>query len=220
VARGNDVPWFSVCFERLARGTAQSRRFVGTNLREHDQVGMYARSVSSPLRPVLAVVGAVVYAVAGGLMGAENAGWLSFAQNANALLPFLGIGAALVIVAARGTSFHQQLRIDAVGRVAGYLLAVGAVLYVVSWLIQFAIFGTLTVALGLICLAFTFWARRLGQVIDRVLVTLSAIGSLTWNTETTSALLLVAVGLIWAVLAVRLFTPESLGGGSGVPAST
>ncbi len=86
-------------------------------------------------------------------------------------------------------------------------------------MIQFAIIGTLTHALGLICLAFTFWARRLNQVIDRVLVTLSAIGSLTWNTETTSALLLVAVGLIWAVLAVRLFTPESLAGGSGVPPS-
>ncbi len=39
------------------------------------------------------------------------------------------------------------------------------------------------------------------------------------NTEPTSALLLVAVDLIWAVLAVRLFTPESLAGGSGVPPS-
>lgn len=46
-------------------------------------------------------------------------------------------------------------------------------------MIQFAIIGTLTHALGLICLAFMFWARRLNQVIDRVLVTLSAIGSLT-----------------------------------------
>lgn len=96
----------------------------------------------------------------------------------------------------------------------------GAALYVVSWVIQFAILGTLTLGLGLICLGFTFWARRLGQVIDRVLVTLSAIGSLTWNTETTSALLLVAVGVIWAFLAVRLFTRESLAGGSGVPPST
>ncbi len=42
---------------------------------------------------------------------------------------------------------------------------------VVSWVIQFAILGTLTLALGLICLAFTFWARRPNQVIDRVLVT-------------------------------------------------
>ncbi len=153
-------------------------------------------------------------------MGAENAGWLDFGRNANALLPFLGIGAALVIMAARPTLFHEQLRATGAGRVAGYLLAVGAALYVVSWVIQFAILGTLTLALGLICLAFTFWAHRLGQVIDRVLVTLSAIGSLTWNTETTSALLLIWVGVIWAVLAVRLFTPESLAGGPGVPPST
>ena len=75
-------------------------------------------------------------------------------------------------------------------------------------MIEFAIFGTLTLAVGLTCVAFAFWVRRLGSVVDRALVTLSAIGSLTWNTETTSAFLLVGVGLIWVVLAVRLFTQE------------
>jgi len=163
----------------------------------------------SRLRPLLATVGGIVYALAGGIIGAQNADWLGPERNSNALLPFLGVGAALVIVAARTTSFHEQLRNYRVGRVAEYLLMTGAMLYVVSWIVQFAILGTLTFALGLFCLAFTFWARRLGGVIDRVLVTLSAIGSLTWNTETTSAFLLVGVGLIWVVLAVRLFTPDS-----------
>jgi len=162
----------------------------------------------SRLRPFLATIGAIVYALAGGLIGAQNADWLGLERNANALLPFLGLGAALVILAVRTTSFHEQLRNYPAGLVAGYLLTAGALLYVISWVIQFAILGTLTLALGLICLAFTFWARRLGDVIDRVLVTLSAIGSLTWNTETTSAFLLVGVGLIWAVLAVRLLPPK------------
>jgi len=158
----------------------------------------------------------MVYALAGGLIGAQNADWLGMGRDANALLPLLGLGVALVIAAARTTSFHEHLRTFPAGRVSGYLLMAGALLYVVSWIIQFAILGTLTLALGLICLAFTFWAQRLGDVIDRVLVTLSAIGSLTWNTETTSAFLLVGVGLIWAVLAVRLLPPESLEGESRV----
>ncbi len=175
-----------------------------------------AASVRGRLRPVLATIGAIVYALAGGLIGAQNADWLGVERNANALLPFLGLGAALVIIAARTTSFHEHLRNSLVGRVAGYLLMAGAVLYVVSWIIQFAILGTLTLALGLICLAFTLWAQRLGDVIDRVLVTLSAIGSLIWNTETTSAFLLVGVGLIWVVLAVRLLPPESLAGESRI----
>jgi hypothetical protein len=162
----------------------------------------------------------MVYALAGGLIGAQNADWFGTERNANGLLPLLGVGAALVIVAARTTSFHEHLRNSPAGRVGGYLLMAGALLYVVSWIIQFAILGTLTLALGLICLAFTFWAQRLGDVVDRVLVTLSAIGSLTWNTETTSAFLLVGVGLIWAVLAVRLIPPESLAGESRVGLSS
>jgi len=164
--------------------------------------------MSRALRPIVAVAGALVYAVAGGVMGAQNADWFGAGRNANALLPILGVGAGLVVIAARATSFHEQLSGSPAGRVGGYLAAAGAVFYVVSWLIEFAIFGTLTLALGLICVALAFWVRRLGSAVDRALVTLSAIGSLTWNTETTSAFLLVGVGLIWVVLAVRLLTPE------------
>lgn len=162
-------------------------------------------------RTGLATVGAIVYAVAGGVIGAQNADWLGPERNANALLPLLGLGAGLVIIATRSTPFHERVSLSVVGRVAGYLLVTGALLYVVSWIIQFAILGTLTLALGLICLAFTLWARRLGAVVDRLLVSVSAIGSLTWNTETASAFLLVGVGLIWAVLAFRLLPRQSLG---------
>ncbi len=168
--------------------------------------------MSRSLRVVLAVAGALVYAGAGGVMGAQNAGWLGPERNANALLPFLGVGAALVVVALRSTPFHHRLRESPVGQVSGYLLAVGAVLYVVSWAIEFAIFGTLTLAFGLICLSIAMWARRVLGMTDRILITLSAIGSLTWNTETESAFLLVGVGVIWAFLSVRLLMTERLGG--------
>ena len=154
-------------------------------------------------RLALAVAGAIVYAVSGGLMGAQNAGWLA-ERDANALLPFLGIGAALAITAMRKTSFHERLASSAIGRIGGCLLVLGAVLYVVSWAIDFAIFGTLTLAFGLICVAVAFWAARIGEVIDRVLAVLAAVFSLTWNTETPSAFLLVGVGVIWAVLSFRM----------------
>jgi hypothetical protein len=39
---------------------------------------------------------------------------------------------------------------------------------------------------------------------DRLLIALSAIGSITWNTETLWAFLLVGVGLVWAILSIRL----------------
>lgn len=163
--------------------------------------------MSRPLRLVVAVIGAAAYACAGGVIGAQNAGWLNW-RDANALLPFLGLGGALVIIAVRNSSLHEELRSSAIGHVGGYLLLLGAILYVVSWVIQFAIFGTLTFALGLFCIAVSFWGLRLGRITDRVLVTLSAIGSITWNTETQSAFLLVAVGLIWVVLSFRLLNFE------------
>jgi hypothetical protein len=46
--------------------------------------------------------------------------------------------------------------------------------------------------------------QRLFHPGDRLLIALSAIGSITWNTETLSAFLLVGVGLVWAILSVRL----------------
>lgn len=154
------------------------------------------------------MAGALVYAVAGAVLGAQNVGWLGAGRDANALLPVLGVGAGLVVAAVRSSSLHDDLRGFPAGRVGGYLAAAGAVLFVFSWLIEFAIFGTLTLGLGLVCVAWAFWARRVGTVVDRGLATLSAIASLTWNTETTSAFLLVGVGLAWAVLVLRLLAPQ------------
>ena len=155
-------------------------------------------------RLAVAIGGAVLYAVSGALMGANNAGWLERPIESNRFLPGLGIGAGFVVMMFVGTDFSRVLRQNPVGQLARGFLVAGPILYVVGALIEFAIFGTLALAIGLFCLTVAVVIQRLGDPVDRVLIALSAIGSITWNTETTSAFLLVAVGAIWAFLSVRL----------------
>lgn len=165
----------------------------------------YSGSMPLTLRLVLAVVGALSYAAAGALMGAQNAGWFGLEANANPLLPALGVGAALVVVAFMGSSFSLGVRrAGGFGRASQILLVVGCLLFILGPLIDFAILGTLSLAAGLFFLTITVIRNKLGSVVDRALISVSAIGSITWNTETVSAFFLVGVGLIWLVLAVRL----------------
>lgn len=128
-------------------------------------------------------------------------------MNSNALFPLLGVGSGLVVIGlARSDLKHELHRAGALGRAAVYLLIVAPALMIVSGLIEFAIFGTLALAFGLISLAVIVFGRRLFHPADRLLIALSAIGSLTWNTETVSAFFLVGVGLLWAILSVRVPT--------------
>ena len=164
------------------------------------------------LRLTLAVFGALIYAGAGAVIGSQNAGWFGLERNSNAILPVLGVGAALVVLAFAPSHFRKRVhQSGALGVASEVLLVLGPVLYVVSALIEFAIFGTLSFGIGLVCLAITVVRNKLAPVIDRVLVALSAIGSLTWNTETVSAFLLTGVGLIWVLLAFRLLAPHGEG---------
>lgn len=142
-------------------------------------------------------------------MGSQNAGWFRLEQNANALLPMMGVGAALVIVAFAGSPLDRQL--DTAGglaRAIRILLILGSLFNVLGLLIEFAIVGTLALGFGLICLSVAVTRRRLVSATDRVLIILSAIGSLTWNTETVSAFLLVGVGAIWMILSIRVLSGE------------
>ena len=172
-------------------------------------------------RLAVAIGGALLYATSGAVMGASNAGWLAREVEANQLLAGLGIGAGFVVMMFAGTDFSRALKRTGVGRAARWLLIIGSALYVVGGMIEFAIFGTLALAAGLFCLAAAVFNDRLGAAADRVLIALSAVGSITWNTETPSAFLLVGVGVIWAVLSVRLtrrlepteLEPEPAGGG-------
>lgn len=141
-------------------------------------------------------------------MGSQNAGWFGLERNSNALLPVLGVGAGLVVVAFLRSSFNARLGSSGgLGKASQLLIVVGCVLFVFGSLIGFAIFGTLGFGLGLVLLAVTVTKKKLVALPDRILVILSAIGSLTWNTETVSAFLLVGVGLIWVILSIRLL-PE------------
>ena len=169
----------------------------------------YSERVPLPLRLTLGVLGSLIYAGAGGVLGAQNAGWSGLEGNSNPLLPALGVGAALVVIAFAGSRFRERVHRSGAAGVAGeVLLVLGPVLYVVSQLIEFAIFGTLSFGAGLVCLAVAVIRNKLVPVIDRVLIALSAVGSLTWNTETTSAFLLTGVGLIWVVLTFRLLPDD------------
>ena len=152
-----------------------------------------------------AIIGATIYAAAGAVIGSMNAGWFGLERNANALLPVLGVGAALVVIAFYSTELHMRLR-DAgrLGRATQILLVVGPLLFILSWVVEFAILGTLSLGLGLLCLVVTVTRGKLVSTTDRILIILSAAGSLTWNTETTSAFLLVGVGCLWMILSIRL----------------
>ena len=157
------------------------------------------------LKLVTALLGATIYAAAGALIGSMTVGWFGLERNANAHLPTLGVGAALIVIAFFSTSLHMRLRgAGSLGRVTQVLLVVGPVFFILSWVIEFAIIGTLSLGLGLVCLAVTVTRWKLVSTTDRVLIILSAVGSLTWNTETVSAFLLVGVGAVWMVLSIRL----------------
>jgi hypothetical protein len=138
-------------------------------------------------------------------MGSMNAGWFGLERDANALFPLLGVGAGLVVVGFARSSLTRRLHEAGwLGRAARYLLVVAPVLLILNAVVEFAIFGTLALAFGLISLAVVVLRQRLFHPGDRLLIALSAIGSITWNTETLSAFLLVGVGLVWAILSVRL----------------
>lgn len=160
-------------------------------------------------RVTLGVLGALTYAGAGFAMGSQNAGWFGLARNSNQLLPILGTGAALVVLAFVPSLFRKRVhKTGALGITSEVLLIIGPLLYIVSAVIEFAIFGTLSFGLGLVCLAIAVIRAKLVPVIHRVLIALSAIGSLTWNTETVSAFLLTGVGVIWVVLTIQLLNEE------------
>ena len=158
-----------------------------------------------PFLNVLAVIGGLVFAVAGGVMGSQNAGWFDLERNANGLFPVLGVGVLLILTGWGGSRWAFHLRQSGLlGKATAALLVLGAVFFLLNPLLQFAIFGTLSFGIGLVLLAAALWRQRVGSQGDRVLATLAAIGSLTWNTETVSAFLLVGVGVLLAVLSVRL----------------
>lgn len=156
----------------------------------------------------VAVMGGLLFAVAGAVMGSQNAGWFGLARNANALFPVLGAGVLLILVGWGGSGWARKLRESGLPGIAvAVLLVLGALFFLLNPLLQFAIFGTLSFGIGMVLFAIGLWRRGVGVTRDRLTAILAAIGSLTWNTETASAFLLVAVGVLLAILSLRLSNP-------------
>lgn len=163
------------------------------------------------LRLTIAWMGALSYGTAGALMGSMNAGWFDLGRNSNATLPLIGIGAGLISLAFYRSALHARLReVGGLYMAIVFLLTLGVLFNVLQPILEFAILGTFGLGIGLICLSIAAWRRKLVPLLDRILITLSAAGSLMWNTETTSAFLLVGVALLWVVISFRLLIrPES-----------
>lgn len=162
-----------------------------------------------PVIRAAGTTGGMLVAATGTWMGAMNAGWFGLQREANSLFPLLGVGLALVVAAWAAAGWWATLsRAGIGGRSAASLLVLAPGVYILSWLIEFAILATLAMGIGLVLLAVTLWRHRLSRSPDRVLVAAAAAGSLTWNTETLSAFLLVGVGVIFAILCMRLRPPR------------
>lgn len=156
-------------------------------------------------RLAIAWVGALAYGTAGALIGSMNAGWFNQDGDANGELPLIGLGAGLVIFAFLGTPLHERVRAAGkLGNAIKILLAIGVLFNILQPVLEFAIFGTLGLGIGLVCLSVATWGREFPPRLDQILIAFSAAGSLTWNTETTSAFLLLGVAILWMVISFRL----------------
>jgi hypothetical protein len=156
----------------------------------------------------IAGLGGIVFATAGAVMGSMNAGWFDLERNANGVFPFLGLGALMITMGwARWGWARRPWASSLLGKTAAALLVLGAVFFLLNPVLQFAILGTLAFGIGLVLFAAMLWRQRPMATADRLMATLAAIASLTWNTETLSAFVLVAVGLLLAVLSLRMNRP-------------
>ena len=165
---------------------------------------------SSEIAKCIGAAGGMLFAGAGAAMGSMNAGWFGLTRDANGLFPFLGAGVLLVAAGWAGSGWARRLwRSGMLGRAAVALVTCGAVFFLLNPLLQFAIFGTLGFGIGLSLIAVVLWRHQMMTKVDRLLAGLAALASLTWNTETVSAFLLVAVGLLLVALSLRLDSGES-----------
>jgi hypothetical protein len=155
----------------------------------------------------VAVVGALVFAGGGFVMGAMNAGWLGLERDVNSMFPLLGIGVLWMLAGWWRRVGREVWRSGGLGKVAMVTAVLGGLLFLLNPILQVAIFGTLLFGIGLGLFTVTLWRQKLLTRVDHLLASLATVGSLTWNTETLSAFLLVGVGLLLAVVSLRMRSP-------------
>lgn len=153
----------------------------------------------------LGVLGAGAFAVVGAVWGSKNAGWFGLNRDATNLQAWLGVAAAVVVAAfAFGGLGRALIQGGGLGRTAALFLVAAPLLHVASAVLEFAIFGTLALAFGLILLTVEAFRRPLMPLPERLVLAASAVASFTWNTETASVWLLAGIGMCWAFLSIRL----------------
>jgi hypothetical protein len=158
-------------------------------------------------KKLLGVLGGLLFAGTGAFWGVMNAGRFALERDAGRYLlqAWLGVGVAFVVIGFLAAGWGGHLTSAGIaGRAATWLLAAAPILEIVGELVEFAFIGTFALGLGLILLTVAVFRHQLVPRFDRWLILLSAVGSVTWNTETQSVWLLVGVGLIWVVLSARL----------------
>ena len=150
-----------------------------------------------------AVAGGVIYAVAGGVMAARNLGWFGWSQNSDPVMVWLGLGLALIVLAfgvVRGADIWSG---GPAGRIAAVAGIAAAITLLASGVIQFAIFGTLLTFVAFVAFTVMVYRRRHLPRSDVTLLVVATVASITWNTETPSAALLVVVGLVAGWISFR-----------------
>ncbi len=150
------------------------------------------------------VLGAGAFAAVGAVWGSTNAGWFGLERDATHLQAWLGVATAVVVAAFAFGGLGPALIQGGAGTAAAVFLVAAPLLHVASAVIEFAIFGTLALAVGLILLTADAFRRLLVPLPDRLVIAGSAVASFTWNTETASVWLLVGIGICWAFLSLRL----------------
>ena len=61
------------------------------------------------MRMWIGVLGGMIYASAGAVMGSMNAGWFGLHREANSMLPWMGVGASLVVFAFSSSELRAGL---------------------------------------------------------------------------------------------------------------
>lgn len=146
-----------------------------------------------------AIVGGLVYAMAGAIWGASNLGWFGWIPEQDPLGDsnfWLGIGFALVVwgfTVQHGTDISSR---GALGTWTARASIAAPVFLLLSPVIQFAIFGTLITFAAILMFTLLVQRGRLLSRFDVALLCLATVASITWNTETGSAALLIIVGLV------------------------
>ncbi len=155
-----------------------------------------------------AIVGGFVYAVAGGVMAARNLRGFGWVPNANPLAVWLGVGLALVVggfALRHGADIRSR---GALGRWTARAGIAAPIFLLLSLVIEFAIFGTLITFAAILMFTVLVHRARLLPRLDVVLLAVATVASITWNTETPSAALLIIVGLVASWISYRALLAE------------